>query len=392
MADTKSKILAAAETLIAENGIKDTTIAAIARQAGVADSHAYQYFKGKEQLLFAVAYERFADSLGLLEEHLLGITESWSKLRKMIWYSLSYNDKHPGYVRILCFECRSNKNYYESPAYQLMRKHSRIFKDILRKGVEEGAFRSDINYSLIRDLVYGVIDMEAISCVATGEIDASCKDLDDIMEMVGAILRNSKNTAKPDKEEKIRRIISAAEKEFALHGYAKAKVTEIAKKADVSEGTVYDYFKNKEELLLSVPVKRFRDHLNNMHEAFELKTPIRKLRRLIRYHFSLYLPNRDFLKVFLMDIQLNVRFYKSAVYEDYKQYLKVFEDVILEGQEDGSFRKEVNPRVFRNMFLGTFSHVALRWVMLGEDQDVDKMKEIDILVDMFSSAVLTEKK
>lgn len=392
MADTKTKILAAAETLIAENGIKATTIAAIARKAGVADSHAYQYFKGKEDLLFAVAFERFTDSNELLEEHLQGISETWSKLSKMIWYSLRYNDKHPGYVRILCFECRSNEKYYQSPAYQLMRRHSEIFLNIIQQGVDEGIFRNDINFSLIRDIVYGTIDMEAISCVATREIQESSRDLDDIMTIITAILSNPKNDVKPDREEKVKRILAAAEKEFALHGFVKARVTEVARKANVSEGTVYDYFKNKEELLLSVPVKRFQDHLENMHEAFELKTPIRRLRRLIRYHFALYLPNRDFLKVFLLDIQLNVRFYTSDVYEDYKKYLEVFEDVIIEGQKDGSFRKEINPRVFRNMFLGAFSHVALRWIMLGNDKDVDKMKEIDLIVDMFSNAVLAGAK
>lgn len=385
MTDTRSKILTAAEALISEKGIHATTIADIAGEAGIADSLLYQHFKGKEELLFAAAHERFSEAVDLLSDHLEGIGDAWARLTKMVWYSLKYNDRHPGYVRILLFECRSNQNFYRTPAYQLMRKHTGILRGIVEQGVAAGVFRNGVQSALMRDIIYGVIDFEAISCLARKEITETCDDLEDILGLLRAMLFPRAGEEEPTKED---RILQAAETLFARHGYTGTKVADIARLANVAEGTVYEYFKNKEGLLLAIPARRFNTHVKLLPETFEIRTPLRRLRRLIRYHFSLFLPNRDFLRVFLMDIQLNIRFYRSEAFEAYKQYFTLFEKVIAEGQANGCFRRDVSPRVFRNMFLGAFSHMALRWVMLNNGEEVDKMKEIDTIVDLFSEAVL----
>lgn len=382
---TKSNILKAAEELISEKGIAATTISAIAAEAGVADSLVYQYFKNKEGLLFAVAEDCFSEAVAQLEEHLAGIRDPWARLEKMVWYSLRYNDRHPGYVRILLFECRSNQNFYRTPAYRLMRRHAGILRDILDAGVQAGAFRRDANTTLLRDILYGTFDFEAIGRLAIGEVDKTCEDLEDILSIMRPMLCARPAGKTPSKEAAI---LAAAEKIFSRDGYMGTKVAEIAKQAQVAEGTVYEYFGNKESLLLSIPARRFRDHLQTLPETFHIRTPLRKLRRLIRYHFSLFLPNRDFLKVFLLDTQLNIRFYRSEAFDSYRKYFSLFEQILEEGQADGSFRSDIQPRVFRTMFLGAFSHMALRWVILNGREEIDKMREIDQIVDLFSEAVL----
>jgi TetR/AcrR family fatty acid metabolism transcriptional regulator len=142
---------------------------------------------------------------------------------------------------------------------------------------------------------------------------------------------------------------------------------------------------------MSVPSKRFQDHLDQLEEAFEIRTPLRKLISLIRNHFSLYLTNRNFLRVFIIQVQLNPRFYTSKAYEIFQRYIRVIEDVIEEGKAEGSFRPDVDPRVFRNLFLGTFNHMALRWFILGKEPDFDKMREIDRVIALLSLAVLSEE-
>lgn len=383
MSATRARIISAAEELFAEKGVKETTIASIARRAGIVDSNVYQYFRGKQDLLFSVACERIAESLELLEEHLQGISEPWSLLSKMIWYSLHYNDQHPEYARLLLFECRSNKKYYSSPAYTLMRRHAGILSGILRKGIDQGVFRKDIKPALIRDVVYGTFDFETISSLAAREIDQSADDLDDLMIILRTMLTPVEERRKNKKE----KILAAAEKAFSRYGYKDAKVSDIAGLARVAEGSIYEYFKNKEDLLLTIPALRLRDHLNKLPEAFHARSPLRKLRRFMRHHFSLYVPDRDFLKVFLLDIQLNIKFYRSSAYKDYKEYTSAFENIIAEGQEDGSFRKDINARIFRNMFLGAFSHTGLRWIMIGSKGGVDKMQEIEELIDLFSNSL-----
>jgi TetR/AcrR family fatty acid metabolism transcriptional regulator len=381
--DKKAKILASAEEIMSQKGLADSTISEIAQRAGVADSVIYQYFKGKQELLFSIPGERMKEVLGLLDEQLQGIRDAESRLRKMIWFHLRYNDTHAGYSRILLLECRSSHDFYKTPAYRLIREYAKVLSDILKRGAEDGSFRPDLDIRLMRDIVLGTLDWETISCLASGEIAQSAPDLEDIMALVHAMISKTEES----ETHKADRILFAAERVFSQKGFTKATISEIAKSAGVAEGTVYDYFENKEDLLLSIPVKRFGKYLDELPDTFHIKSPLRKLRRFIRYHFSLFLMEREFLKVFLLQIQLNKRFYGSKAFEAFRNYFRVIEEIIEEGKREGSFHSEVNPRIFRNMFLGTFSHLALRWIILGKETDTDKMQEISQVADLLSSAV-----
>ena len=95
----------------------------------------------------------------------------------------------------------------------------------------------------------------------------------------------------------------------------------------------------------------------------------------------------NFVKVFLLHIQLNQRFYGSQAYKTFQQYTKIIADVLEEGKKDGSIRPNINTRVFKNLFMGAFSHMALRWLILGKEAQTDKMKEIDEVVLLLSRAV-----
>jgi len=385
MAKNKDKIIEAAEKLISENGTADTTIAKVAQKAEVADSLVYKYFKNKEDLLFSIAFRRIEEALVQFEEALRGINDPASRLGKMIWYSLRYNDIHPYYTRILLFECRSNPRFYSSKAYQLLRKHAKVTFDIFKDGIECGVFKPDLNPAIGRDIIYGILDFEAVSSLAAGEIQVSVDDFDDIMALVLPMLSVDETPRNLPVQD---RLLLAAEKIFARDGFSKAKVSDIAGLAQTAEGTIYDYYKNKEDLLLSIPMKRVQEHINHLPQTFKADTPPQKLRRLLQDHFTLYLPNREFLRVFLLDSLLNIRFYNSRAYGIFRQYLQVMEDVIEEGQNAGVFRAEVNRRVFRNMFLGAFTHMALRWIIVKKDASCDKMMEIDHLINLLVSALI----
>jgi len=384
MKTTKDRILEAAEALIARKGLAGTTISNVAQEAGIADSLVYKYFKGKEDLSFNVAFSRLQQAVQEFDEALQGIADSESRLGRMIWYSLRYNDRHPGYTKTLLFECRSNPGFYSSPAYDLLRKHAGLTLAILNEGVANGAFRDDIDMRLVRDIIYGTLDFETISTIASGEVDESIADFDAIMGLLRPMICR---TDPPAETDKVERLIRAAETVFARHGFEKAKISEIAQLAEISEGAVYDHFKSKEDLLLAIPLRRFQGHLHQLPEVFHITSPGRKLRRLLRYHFTLYARNWDFLKIFLLDILLNMRFYGSTAYRVFQEYVAVMEGVIEEGKSKGAFRSDVNPRVFRNMFLGAFTHMALRWIIAEKEKPYDQMKEIDRLIDLLTSAI-----
>ena len=379
------QILNAAEEIMSEQGLQNSSIAEIAKKAGVTDSLIYNYFKGKEDLLFSIPGRRMKEVLKNLLEQLQGIPDPISRLSKMIWFHLHFNDTYRGYASLLLLECRSNRNFYQHEAYGLIRQYAGIMIGILEDGVEKQIFRSDVNMHLVRDIIFGVLDWEGLSCLASQEIKETTPDLEPILDLILPMIAfqpKSENT-----EFKASRILRAAESVFAEKGYIQATISEIAKIANVSEGTIYEYFKNKDDLLFSIPEKRFQEHTAQLDEIFELKTPLRKLRRFIRYHFFLYMTEPNFVKVFLLHIQLSQRFYGSYVYKTFQQYTKTITDVLEEGKKDGSIRSNVNIRVFKNLFLGAFSHMALRWLILGEEAETDKMKEIDEVVLLLSRAV-----
>ena len=385
------KILDAAEEVMSRKGLQNSNIAEIAKKAEVADSLIYNYFKGKEDLLFSIPNRRMSEVLKNLSEQLEGLIDPISRLRKMIWFHLHFNDTYRGYARLLLLECRSNRNFYQHEAYDLIRQYAGILIGILKDGVEKKIFRSDIDMKLVRDIIFGVLDWEGLSCLASQEIKEATPDLEPILDLILPMITFQTKLENMELY-KSKRIIRAAENIFAEKGYSQATISEIARIANVSEGTIYEYFKNKEDLLFSIPEQRFQEHIAQLDEIFELKTPLRKLRRFIRYHFFLYMTEPDFVKVFLLHIQLSQRFYGSQAYQTFQQYTKIITDVLEEGKKDGSIRANVNVRIFKNLFLGAFCHMALRWLILDQEAEIDKMKEIDDVVLFLSRAVANTSK
>lgn len=380
------QILGAAEEIMSQKGLAHSSIAEIAKRAAITDSVIYNYFKGKEDLLFSVAGRRIREFVQELSEQLQGIIEPLSKLSKLMWFHLHFNDTYRDYARLLILECRSNRNLYKHEAYSYIRQYAGVLLGVLESGVEKGVFRSDVNMRLVRDIIFGVLDWENLSCLAAQEIENATPDLEDILALIIPMIAIPPKGRQTELD-KSNRILRAAERVFAEKGYTQATISEIAKLSAISEGTIYEYFENKEDLLLSIPERRFKEHIDALEEIFEIKDPSRKLRRLIRYHFSLYLRERDFLKVFLLHIQLNKKFYDSPVYEIFKQYTQVIIDTLEEGKREGSIRANVNNRVFENLFLGAFSHMGLRWFILGKEAETNMMKEIDEVVSLLLRAV-----
>jgi len=385
MGDKRQKILDAAESIMSAKG-RSATISEISAAADVTDSMLYHYFKNKEDLLFSVTRERLRDALDKLEEQLQGIRDPVSQLSKLIWFQLYYYDTHPDYANLLLFECRSSKDFMLHDAYNLIKRWSQIGQKILKKGISEGAFRNDLTLAIVRDAVFGLVDMENIQCMAARETPQAHTDLDAILDLVLPMLRPDREHA-PSKNDKAGRILASALSVFAAKGYQNATIQEISKSAAVSEGTIYEYFKNKEDLLFSTLGRQFQNNLDLLDELFEVRTPLRKLKRFMRYHFTTYLTQPVFVKIFLFDAVYNPRFYVSNAYPPFKHYIESVYTILDEGKKDGSIRPEISNRVFRNLFMGIFSHMALRWLFTEKGRQTDKIEEINMAVNMLSRAV-----
>jgi TetR/AcrR family fatty acid metabolism transcriptional regulator len=384
----KDVILHATAKIMNEKGFTKSSISEIALEAGVKDPVIYQHFKGKEDLLFSIVQTHMDKGFEYMDEQLQGISGAHNKLRKFIWAHLRNNDVDRESITLVLLECRSISKFYQSDVYKMIRRYAHILTDILREGVREGIFRPDVNLTLIRDLIFGLLDFQAITCLVTREIPEATLDHEQCMCLIERILL-SQNTAEIENYGKRQNILSSAIKVFSEKGYNDATISEIAQLADVATGTVYEYFRNKEELLLAIPEERLQHHLAEIEKAFTLVEPLRKLRRFVKYHFNLYLVDRDFLKVWINIIILNRRFYRSRSYESLQQYMRTFEVLVKEGIDDGSFAPDTNVRVFRNLFLGVFTHMVLRWLFLSQRKTIDMVEEINEVTDLLADALTT---
>lgn len=385
-APIKVQILKAAEEAFSQKGFQNSTVAEIATKAGIVDSVIYHHFKNKEDMLFSITGNYLHDALKMLDEHLAGILEPISRLSKMVWFHLYYNVTHMHYSRLLLFECRSNTNFYRHPSYQYIRQWSGIMLSILEQGTNLGVFREGLNMRVVRDIVIGALDLETISYLLGWKTEITSRHVQDLITPIRTMIEIE--TSVPEQvRDKYSLILRSAEKMFARKGYAQATIAEIAGLAGVSEGTVYEYFKNKEQLLLAIPKVRFQEHMESLRDAFKIKTPIRKLRRFMRYHFFLYISNPDFLPFYLINVRLNPKFYESEAYRIYTDYTGIIDQIFAEGKEDGSIKLSADPGVFKSLFFGGFAHMSLRWLMRDNRQGIDKTSELDEMVTLLVRAV-----
>jgi len=382
---TRQTILDAATTVMARNGFEGATLNEIAQEAGVTEPTIYLHFEGKENLLFSVAEEQMARYLQFLDEHLQGISGAHIKLSKLVWSHLWYSDTNREFMSVVLFDCRNNRNFYQSGAYKLVRKYAGILSAILDEGVREKVFRSDMNIPLVRDIIFGLMDYEAIRYFVTREKPDAVKDLIDIMRLLDQmLLREYRTEARP--AGKRQRILQAAVQAFSEKGYSEVTIAEIASKANVANGTIYEYFKNKEDVLISISEEHFKEDLVQLKLAFNGKDISKKLLLFMQYYFQQYLNDRNYIIVFLTMVQFNRRFYQSRAYKSQYKYVveleKLIQKILVEGRA-----QDINIRVFRNMFLGAFTHMALRWFLVYSDRHFDKMEEIREVAGLLSDAV-----
>lgn len=400
----KQAILRAAQAVFAEKGLANSTISEIARRADVGDSIIYHYFENKEDLLFYSIEELIEKSHKELLFHFKGIMGPVSHLGKMVWFHLYQNDFSSGDARMmknLLFECRSNKNFYHHDGYKALQQYAGVMLAVLKKGVKERYFRQDLEIGIVRDMIFGFLDEESLSCLAYNEIDETLEDFESIMALIMSMISiesdgdsnvhinpdAAENNGTAAKENKAQKVLNAAVSIFAEKGHRRSTMLEIAEMAGVAEGTIYEYYKNKTDLLYSIPRDKFKYYQAGLRHIFQPKDPLEKLRTFITEYFRIFSSDHDFLMIFLCDIKLNKQFYNTEAFISFLNTNEMLYEILNEGKKTGVFRSDLNNRVFRNLFLGSFSHLAIRWYVLQRVTPLEMMTELNIVTRLLCRAV-----
>jgi TetR/AcrR family fatty acid metabolism transcriptional regulator len=192
-----------------------------------------------------------------------------------------------------------------------------------------------------------------------------------------------KNGAQPAElaEEKSRNskyeaILRAAARVFAQSGYFNAKVSDVARTAGVADGTVYLYFKNKDDLLTSIFSWAMEEFIGRAKtELAEMGDPREKLRRFAHLHFLLLERERDIAIVFQIELRHSTKFMEQFSTTYLAQYLQLLREIIEEGQRTGIFRKRLNSKVMAKVLFGALDEMATNWVLSHKNHSLTAMAE-----------------
>src|ERR687884_1027784 len=159
-------------------------------------------------------------------------------------------------------------------------------------------------------------------------------------------------------------ILRAAIKVFAESGYFNAKVADVARVAGVADGTVYLYFKSKEEILRSIFEHNTTEAVAaGREELAKIKDPREKLRRIARHHLERLGADRDLAVVFQGELRGTTKFMEEFSAAGLAEYLGLIREVFEEGQVAGVFRKGLNAKLVAKVLFGALDEMATNWIL-----------------------------
>lgn len=163
---------------------------------------------------------------------------------------------------------------------------------------------------------------------------------------------------------KYKQIIDAAVVVIAENGYHQAQVSKIAKQARVADGTIYLYFKNKEDILVSLFQQKMGSFIEKIEEEIlNKRTAKEKLFLLIEQHFTLLAADHKLAIVTQLELRQSGKQLKYRINEVLKGYLNIVDHIISFGKETGEFDQHLNSRLARQMIFGTIDETVTTWVM-----------------------------
>jgi TetR/AcrR family fatty acid metabolism transcriptional regulator len=180
-----------------------------------------------------------------------------------------------------------------------------------------------------------------------------------------------------DKGDKRERILASALKVFAQKGFFGAKVSDVAEAAGVAVGTIYLYFKSKDDLLISV----FEQQMESIHAELGSamaggKDATDKLRRFVRAYIQLVQSNRHGTEVITIELRQSAKFMKEYQNPRFAEFLKLLASIIDEGQKTGKLRGDIPAPVAARALFGALDELALWWVSgKGEKLEIHKVAD-----------------
>jgi len=168
------------------------------------------------------------------------------------------------------------------------------------------------------------------------------------------------------KENTRMRIIDAATRLFAEQGYQQTTISEIAKVVGLAEGSIYDHFRGKEDLLLTIPDVWVTTAIDELEiQLLGIEGAFNKLRKFLWWYIHYIQSAPMTAKVVFLFLKTNPNFMESIVYPNVRTFYSCLIRIFEEGIESGEMAEDLDPFVSRSIVLGTIEHMVIRWLLKG---------------------------
>jgi len=181
-------------------------------------------------------------------------------------------------------------------------------------------------------------------------------------------------------------ILQAATRVFARRGYFQSQVADVARAAGVAAGTVYLYFRSKDELLVSIFERTMRDAMAEGRAALtHVASPVERLRRIAQLHLARMGRDRDLAIVFQVELRQSTKFMERFSSSYLREYLGLIRDTIASGQTAGTFRGDINPTIAAKVLFGALDEMATNWIISRRRYSL--AAQANLVVDLFVNGV-----
>ena len=188
------------------------------------------------------------------------------------------------------------------------------------------------------------------------------------------------------KNHKYHQILEAAVKVFARQGFHQSTVSQIAKEAGVADGTIYLYFKNKDDILVQFFSFRAKQVFESFREEVaRAETSSDKLRNLVRRHLAEFQRDRDGAVVYQVETHQNSRLAEVQIKELSKMYRDLISEIVEQGQQEGTIRKDLYVGLVKRFIIGAVDEVINTWLHSNGEYDLVSMA--DPLVELFIKGI-----
>jgi TetR/AcrR family transcriptional regulator, fatty acid metabolism regulator protein len=186
--------------------------------------------------------------------------------------------------------------------------------------------------------------------------------------------------------DKHERILRAATKVFATRGFFGAQVADVAREADVAAGTVYLYFKSKDDLLIAIFERTMSEAIAEGRAALSgIGDPVARLREIARLHLERLGRDRHLAVVFQVELRQSTKFMERFSATQLREYLGIIRDTIADGQAAGVIRSSINPTLAAKMLFGALDEMATNWMLSRRRYAL--ASAVDDVIDLFVHGV-----